>query len=109
MDNYLERYKLPRLNQEEIDNMNRQITSNEIETVIQNLPTNKSPGPNGFTGKFYQTFKEELLLLLSCFSRVRLCATPEIAAHQAPPSLGFSTQEHWSGWPFPSPMHESKK
>ena len=78
MDNYLERYNLPRLNQEEIDNMNRQITSNEIETVIQNLPTNRSPGPNGFTGKFYQTFKEELLLLLllSCFSRVRLFATP---------------------------------
>ena len=109
MDNYLERYNLPRLNQEEIDNMNRQITSNAIETVIQNLPTNKSPGPKGFTGKFYQTFKEELLLLLSCFSRVRLCATPEIAAHQAPPSLGFSRQEHWSGLPFPSPMHESKK
>ena len=109
MDNYLERYNLPRLNQKEIDNMNRQITSNEIETVIQNLPTNKSPGPNDFTGKFYQTFKEELLLLLSCFSRVRLCATPEMAAHQAPPSLGFSRQEHWSGWPFPSPMHESKK
>ena len=57
MDNYLERYNLPRLNQEEIDNMNRQITSNEIETVIQNLPTNRSPGPNGFTGKFYQTYK----------------------------------------------------
>ena len=78
MDNYLERYNLPRLNQEEIDNMNRQKTSNEIETVIQNLPTNRSPGPNGFTGKFYQTFKEELLLLLllSCFSRVWLFATP---------------------------------
>ena len=44
-----------------------------------------------------------LLLLLSCFSRVRLCATPEMAAHQAPPSLGFSRQEHWSGLPFPSP------
>ena len=45
-----------------------------------------------------------LLLLLSCFSRVRLCAAPETAAHQAPPSLGFSRQEHWSGLPFPSPM-----
>ena len=49
------------------------------------------------------------LLLLSHFSRVRLCATPETAAHQAPPSLGFSRQEHWSGLPFPSPMHESEK
>ena len=50
-----------------------------------------------------------LLLLLSRFSRVRLCATPEMAAHQAPPSLGFSRQEHWSVLPFPSPMHESEK
>ena len=50
-----------------------------------------------------------LLLLLSRFSRVRVCATPETAAHQAPPSLGFSRQEHWSGLPFPSPMHESEK
>ena len=49
-----------------------------------------------------------LLLLLSHFSRVRLCATPWMAAHQAPPSLGFSRQEHWSGLPFPSPMHESE-
>ena len=49
-----------------------------------------------------------LLLLLSRFSRVRLCATPYMAAHQAPPSLGFSRQEHWSGLPFPSPMHESE-
>ena len=48
-----------------------------------------------------------LLLLLSRFSCVRLCATPETAAHQAPPSLGFSRQEHWSGLPFPSPMQES--
>ena len=47
-----------------------------------------------------------LLLLLSHFSRVQLCATPLTAAHQAPPSLGFSRQEHWSGLPFPSPMHE---
>ena len=50
-----------------------------------------------------------LLLLLSHFSRVRLCATPDTAAHQAPPSLGFSRQEHWSGLPFPSPMHEREK
>ena len=50
-----------------------------------------------------------LLLLLSRFSRVRLCATPETAAHQASLSLGFSRQEKWSGLPFPSPMHESEK
>ena len=50
-----------------------------------------------------------LLLLLSCFSCVRLCVTPEMAAHQAPPSLGFSRQEHWSWLPFPSPMQESEK
>ena len=50
-----------------------------------------------------------LLLLLSHFSRVRLYATPETAAHQAPPSLGFSRQEHRRGLPFPSPMHESEK
>ena len=50
-----------------------------------------------------------LLLLRSRFSRVPLCATPWTAAHQAPPSLGFSRQEQWSGLPFPSPMHESEK
>ena len=50
-----------------------------------------------------------LLLLLSHFSCVRLCATPETAAHQAPPSLGFSRQEHWSGLPLPSPKQESEK
>ena len=50
-----------------------------------------------------------LLLLLSRFSRVQLCVTPQTAAHQAPPSLGFSRQEHWSALPFPPPMHESEK
>ena len=50
-----------------------------------------------------------LLLLLNHFSRVRLCATPKTAAHQAPLSLGFSRQEHWSGLPFPSPMRQSEK
>ena len=61
MDKFLQRYNLPRLNQEDIENMNRPITSNEIETVIKNLPTNKSPG---FTGEFYQTFREELIPIL---------------------------------------------
>ena len=50
-----------------------------------------------------------LLLLLNCFSRVQLCVTPETATRQASPSLGFSRQEHWSGLPFPPPMHESEK
>ena len=59
MDKFLERYNLPRLNQEEIENMNRQITNNEIETVIKNLPTNKSPGPDGFTGEFYPKHLEK--------------------------------------------------
>ena len=56
-----------------------------------------------------QIFLLLLLLLLSRFSRARLCATPEMAARQAPPSLGFSRQEHWSEVPFPSPMLESEK
>ena len=51
---------------------------------------------------------QAVLLLLSRFGRVRLCATPQTAAHQAPPSTGFSRQEHWSGLPFPSPMRESE-
>ena len=57
------------------------------------------------TNLFCTSFALLLLLLLSHFSHVRLCATPETTAHQAPPSLGFSRQEHWSGLPFPSPMH----
>ena len=64
MDKFLESYNLPRLNQEETENMNRPITSNEIEAVIKNHPKNKSPGPDGFTGEFYQTFREELTLML---------------------------------------------
>ena len=57
----------------------------------------------------WETFPLLLLLLPSLFSRVRLCVTPQTAAHQAPPSLRFSRQEHWSGLPFPSPVHESEK
>ena len=71
MGKFLEEYNLPRLNQEEIENMNRPITSTEIETVIKNLPTNQSPGPDGFTGEFYQTFREELTpILLKLFQNI---------------------------------------
>ena len=64
LDKFLERHNLQRLNQEEIENMNRPITSTEIETVIKNLPTDKSPRPDGSTGEFYQTFREELTPIL---------------------------------------------
>ena len=64
MDKFLEKYNLPKLNQEEIGNLNRPITRMEVKTVIKNLPTNKSPGPDGFTGEFYQKFREELTPLL---------------------------------------------
>ena len=60
MDKFLETYSLPKLNQEESDNLNRQITPSEIEAVINKLPINKIPGPDGFTGEFYQIVKEEL-------------------------------------------------
>ena len=60
MDQFLGRYDLPRLKQEKIENMNRPSTSNELETLITNRPTNKSPGPDGFTGYFYPTRRKEL-------------------------------------------------
>ena len=71
MDKFLEKHNLPRLNQEEIENKNRPITSTEIETVIKNLPTNKSLGPHGFTDEFYHTFREELTtILLKLFQNI---------------------------------------
>ena len=59
MDTFLEKYNFPKLNQEKIENLNRFITSTEIETVIRNLSANKSPGPDSFTAEFYQKFREE--------------------------------------------------
>ena len=77
MENFLETYSPPKLNQEEIDNLNRLITRNEIESVkkkkkTNKLPTNKSPGPDGFTGEFYQAYKEELIpILLKIFQKIK--------------------------------------
>ena len=71
MDKFLEKYNLPRLNQEETENINRTDTSTEVKTVIKSLPTNKSPGPDGFTGEFYETFREELTpILLQLFQKI---------------------------------------
>ena len=71
MDKFLEKYNFPKLNWEEIESLNRLITSTEIETVITNLPTNESPGPDGFTAEFYQKFREELTpILLKLFQKI---------------------------------------
>ena len=71
MDKVLEKYNLLKLNQEEIENLNRPITSTEIQTVIRSLPANKSPGPDGFTAVFHQKFREELtLILLKLFQKI---------------------------------------
>ena len=64
MDKFLEKCNFPKMNQEEIEDLNRAITSKEIETVIRNLPANKSPGPDGFTAEFYQKLREELTPIL---------------------------------------------
>ena len=71
MDKFLEKYNFPKLNQEEIENLNRLITSMEIETVIRNLPANRSPGPDSFKAEFYQKFREGLTpILLKLFQEI---------------------------------------
>ena len=71
MDKFLEKYNFPKLNQEDIENLHRPITSTETETVIRTLPANKSPGPDGFTAEFHQKFREELTpILLKLFQKI---------------------------------------
>ena len=72
MDRFLAQFNLPRLNQEEIGIMNNPITITEMKKAIKNLPTNKSPGPDGFTGEFYQTFRDALMpILLNSFKKLQ--------------------------------------
>ena len=71
MEKFLEKYNFPKLNQEEIENLNRPITSMEIKTVIRNVSANKSSDPDGFTAEFYQKFREELTpILLKLFQKI---------------------------------------
>ena len=84
MDKFLERYSLPRLNQEERENMNRPITSTQIETVMKNVPTNTSPGPDGFTGEFHQAFRKQLTpICLKLFQKLAEEGTYPNSFHEA--------------------------
>ncbi|MCC5310514.1 hypothetical protein LMO80_14155, partial [Staphylococcus aureus] len=72
MDQFLDSYNLPKLSQEETYNLNRPITRKEIETAIKNIPKNKTIGPDGFPGEFYQTFREDLIpILFKLFQKIR--------------------------------------
>ena len=96
MDKFLEMYNFPKLNQEDVENLNRPITSMEIETMIRNLPTNKSPGPDVFIAEFYQKFKEELTpILLKLFQKIteegKLSNTLDEATNTLIPKPGKDT------------------
>ena len=83
MDKFLETYNLPSLNHEETENMNRLRESKGIKSVIKNLPTKKSPGPDAFTVEFYQTFKEELMPILKLFQKIEEEGTFPLSFYEA--------------------------
>ena len=93
MDRFLEKFNLPRLNQEEIEIMNNPITSTEIEAMIKNLPKNKSPGPDGFTGEFCQAFRDELMpILLKLFQKIAEEGTIPNLFYEVSPSYQNQTK-----------------
>ena len=95
MDKFLEKYYFPKLNQEEIENLNRPITSTEIETVIRNLPANKSP--DSFTAEFHQKFKEELTPILLKLFQKKLQRKVNFQTHSMrPPSSKYQNQTEMS-------------
>ena len=83
MDRLLEKFNLQILNQEKIQIMNNPITSTEIEAVIKNLPQNKNPGPDGFTGEFCETFREELMPILKLFQKIAEEGTLSNSSYEA--------------------------
>jgi len=84
MDKLVEKYNLSKLNQEEIENLNRPITSMDIETVIKNLPTTKSPGTDGFTGEFYLNFREERTPILNSARKLQRKANSQVHSMRSP-------------------------
>ena len=102
MDRFLEKFNLPRLNQEEIEIMNNPSTNTEIEAMIKTLSKNKSPGPDGFTGEFYQTFREELMpILLKLFQKISEGGTLSNSFYEATitliPKLSFVKRKKTTG------------
>ena len=85
------------------------MSNNVLDSGLQESRKLTKPLCSGNRERKKKPTEFQVMLLLSRFSRVQLCVTSWTAAHQAPPSLGFSRQEHWSGLPFPSPMHENEK
>ena len=94
MDKFLETYNLPKRNHEELENLNRLITSNKIESIINKIPTNQSTGPNGFTEEFWKTFKEKLMaILLKLFQKTEEGTFPN-SFYEASLSLTLKQDKH---------------
>ena len=94
MVKFLEKYNFPKLNQKEIEALNRPITSKEIKTVIRNLPGNKSPGPDGFTDEFYQKFRGKLTpILLKLFQKT--AEEGKLPTHSMRPPYPISKTRQW--------------